>query len=117
MGVNRNEIIIQGVKLTHEQFNEAGGYEKFEKLLYDTYKKGTRRKLSIFADGMCGEYAFIGFPLFVGGNSRDGEDGINVPILIEPPKGCEEKATLDFVRDNFGVNQDKCETYVFSYYH
>lgn len=46
---------------------------------------------------MCGEYAFIGFPLFVGGDARDGEDGINVPILIEPPKGCEEKATLDSV--------------------
>lgn len=112
MGVSRHEIIIYGISIGYETYNEAGGYDKFEDK-YDFNKK--KDGIIILQDGMSGKYCIVGVGLFIGGDHRF-DDENDIPLIeIKEPESIVEEVIIDFVKEKFNVTGE-CKIYALSHY-
>ncbi len=112
MGVSRREMIVYGVKLTYEEYDKAGGYEKFEEYHYNKKKEG----VAIVSDGMNGEYAIVGVFLFIGGDHRF-DDDTGIPIMeLKQPDSIVKEVIQDFVKERFEITRE-AKLYALSHYY
>ena len=102
MGVNEQLIIMIGCDVGYDTYNQAGGFDKFEKL--DIVEEGKENvgRIAVISDGMSGDYCMVGIPIYVSGRYEHFSDlsnnkkhkGLGMKGLIPPT----EEQIKDYIR-------------------
>lgn len=114
MGVSRREVLMIGVRLSGEEYEQAGGFETFEK--YDVDFKNANQGNCILYDGMNGKYAIVGLLIYASDDMRFG-DNEGFPLLeIKDIDKITSAFIKQFVKEKFNIEREVAHYIVSHFY-